>query len=517
MFVWAMFGFGVLMPFSTYASTDSFTIQSAVMNSDTEPPMTPSISSATPVTSSQIDIVWGAVTDNVFVGGYQVFRDAVQVATTTLLSFSDTGLTPSTTYTYTVRAFDSSNNLSTTSVGISTSTYALAVVSTPSPSSSGGRRLMFDPVELVSFDISPSVHGATFSWETNEHSRYSLRWGRTTSYELGYVESEVYSTDHSTTITGLDAGTTYQYELIAYNDFGKEYVLARDHVTTENGPDTTAPANVTNLRAMQFGDAVRLVWDNPRDSDFSHVSVIRSHYFYPTHPNEGFLVYSGSGKRASDLSPFEFGPLQYYSVFAYDTNGNRSSGAVVSITKQGDAGSGVFEKPALESEGDLSQDTQLNRINFNDFQFIQDGSVLNEGGSDILVDGTKSLVVSIPYDTLPRHLKSIVLTLKHPTDTNLSFSFLLRVNKDSTAYEAKIAPLYEEGMFTIDIAVFDFVGQEMKEVSGSMWVAYDTTESRSMSTRFFSTELFFVVGVVVGVSLIMFILFLLVRRRSRGE
>ena len=73
---------------------------------DTTPPPTPTINSATPTTDTQIDIVWGAVVDDMALAGYVVFRDGVPVATTTLTNYSDTGLLASTTYSYTVRAFD---------------------------------------------------------------------------------------------------------------------------------------------------------------------------------------------------------------------------------------------------------------------------------------------------------------------------------------------------------------------------------------------------------------------------
>src|SRR4029077_19059007 len=67
---------------------------------DTTPPSTPTDVSATAVSGSQINVSWTARTDNVGVTGYQVFRNGALIKTTTLLSYSDTGLAASSAYSY---------------------------------------------------------------------------------------------------------------------------------------------------------------------------------------------------------------------------------------------------------------------------------------------------------------------------------------------------------------------------------------------------------------------------------
>ncbi|MGE5529281.1 MAG: Ig-like domain-containing protein [Patescibacteria group bacterium] len=79
---------------------------------DTEPPTAPTNLTATAVSSSQIDLSWTASTDNVGVAGYQVFRGGEQVGTSTTTTFSDTGLSPGTTYSYYVKAYDAAGNVS---------------------------------------------------------------------------------------------------------------------------------------------------------------------------------------------------------------------------------------------------------------------------------------------------------------------------------------------------------------------------------------------------------------------
>jgi len=96
---------------------------------DTTPPSTPSNLTSTGVTSSSVSLSWGASTDNVGVTGYNVYRGTTLVTTATGTSYTDTGLTASTAYTYTVKARDAAGNLSAASN---------AVTATTSPTGGGG-------------------------------------------------------------------------------------------------------------------------------------------------------------------------------------------------------------------------------------------------------------------------------------------------------------------------------------------------------------------------------------------
>ncbi|OPH62109.1 chemotaxis protein [Paenibacillus ferrarius] len=79
---------------------------------DTQAPTAPANLTAAASSSSQINLTWSASTDNVGVTGYQIYRAGTQVGTSTTTSYSDTGLTASTSYSYTVKAIDAAGNLS---------------------------------------------------------------------------------------------------------------------------------------------------------------------------------------------------------------------------------------------------------------------------------------------------------------------------------------------------------------------------------------------------------------------
>src|SRR5207248_6346726 len=99
---------------------------------DTTPPSVPTGLRATAVSSSQINLSWTASSDNVGVSGYRVFRNGAQIATTSATSFTNQGLSPSTTYSYAVAAFDAAGNLSAQSSPANATTPAPPDTTPPS-------------------------------------------------------------------------------------------------------------------------------------------------------------------------------------------------------------------------------------------------------------------------------------------------------------------------------------------------------------------------------------------------
>jgi len=103
-------------------SNPSAPASATTLDPDTEAPSIPGGLTATAVSGTQIDLAWTASTDNVAVTGYNIFRDGVQVGTSSTVNFSDTGLQPSKTYVYTVAAFDAAANTSNLSAPASATT-----------------------------------------------------------------------------------------------------------------------------------------------------------------------------------------------------------------------------------------------------------------------------------------------------------------------------------------------------------------------------------------------------------
>ncbi|MEU6275717.1 glycoside hydrolase family 6 protein [Streptomyces populi] len=92
--------------------------------SDTQAPTVPGGLTVGSTTSSSVSLSWSASTDNTAVTGYDVYRDGTKVGSATGTSYTDSGLTASTTYSYTVKAKDAAGNVSASSTAVSATTKA---------------------------------------------------------------------------------------------------------------------------------------------------------------------------------------------------------------------------------------------------------------------------------------------------------------------------------------------------------------------------------------------------------
>lgn len=95
---------------------------------DTTDPSIPGNLTTSVISPTQINLSWSSSTDNVAVTGYRLYRNGVQIATPSSTSYSDSGLSSSTNYSYTVAAVDGAGN---------TSPQSTAVSATTQPSSGG--------------------------------------------------------------------------------------------------------------------------------------------------------------------------------------------------------------------------------------------------------------------------------------------------------------------------------------------------------------------------------------------
>jgi len=98
---------------------------------DISAPTVPANLESQSISSSQVNLSWTASTDNVGVAGYKLFRNGSQIATITSgTSYTDTNLTPSTSYSYTISTFDATGNQSAQSSAKTVTTLAASITNT---------------------------------------------------------------------------------------------------------------------------------------------------------------------------------------------------------------------------------------------------------------------------------------------------------------------------------------------------------------------------------------------------
>lgn len=89
---------------------------------DTQAPTAPSNLRSTGKTSSSVSLAWNASSDNVGVTGYDVYRNGTYVTSVTGTTATVSGLSPNTTYTFTVKAKDAAGNYSPASNSLNVTT-----------------------------------------------------------------------------------------------------------------------------------------------------------------------------------------------------------------------------------------------------------------------------------------------------------------------------------------------------------------------------------------------------------
>ena len=180
-------------------------------SSDTEAPTIPGNLQGGAASPTQINLSWTASTDNVGVAGYDVRRDGVVVTTTSATTYNDTGLSPDTSFVYTIVARDAAGNSSASS--------NTATIST-----------------LPASDTQAPTVPASLQGNATSATEIRLTWSASTDNVgvAGYEVSRdgiVITTTNTTSFsnTGLTQNTTYVYT-----------VAARDAAGNVSSPSTIA-------------------------------------------------------------------------------------------------------------------------------------------------------------------------------------------------------------------------------------------------------------------------------------
>jgi len=117
-------------PNSVSSAAFAITTLAATTTPDTTSPTAPTGLAFSNITASSLTLSWASSTDSSGVAGYKVFRNGIQIATTTGLALSDSGLAPLTSYSYRVSAFDASGNVSALSSPANATTLAASAPAT---------------------------------------------------------------------------------------------------------------------------------------------------------------------------------------------------------------------------------------------------------------------------------------------------------------------------------------------------------------------------------------------------
>lgn len=273
-------------------------------NVNTTAPSVPTDLTATAASSNSITLNWTASTDDVGVTGYKIFRDGAQISTSQTNSFSDAGLISSTTYTYTVSAYDTAgNNSAQTSPALST-TLATGTSDTTVPSV---------PTNLTATAVSTTQINLSWSASTDNVGVAGYEVYRSTA-----LISTVIGTTYSD--TGLSANTSYSYSVKAFDGANNKSAVSATTIATtpaaSSTTDTQSPTVPQGFIATPASSSlVNLSWTASADN-----IAVTGYKIY----RDGAYLKSESTTTAMDTE--RLASTQYcYTVSAVDVAGNESS------------------------------------------------------------------------------------------------------------------------------------------------------------------------------------------------
>lgn len=206
---------------------------------DTEPPgVPPSLSGSAP-NSATVNLSWGAATDNVGVVSYRVFRNGTEIGTTTQRTYSDTGRSGSTAYSYVVRAYDKAGNASAPS-----NTLNITTPDTIKPST---------PTGLSASSTNPTL--VDLSWNASSDSGGSGLAGYRVYRNGTHIKT---TTARTYSDTPVSANTTYSYRVAAYDQAGNASAQSTADSVTTPRPVTASVNSTTWSWLYQLGQPVRI-------------------------------------------------------------------------------------------------------------------------------------------------------------------------------------------------------------------------------------------------------------------
>lgn len=182
-------------------------------------------------------------------------------------------------------------------------------------------------VETLVVDTTPPAEVPTLAG-THTFNSVTLNWTKPSDTDFSHVRILRNGVEIATNQTGLtytdssrNPSTMYTYLVKTVDALGNESTGKTLAVTTSAPPDTTPPANPTELTASSTYNTVMLNWVNPPDADFSFISLERNGVEIATNLH-------GESYEDTNLSA---STLYTYSLFAVDTNGNGASGTSITV------------------------------------------------------------------------------------------------------------------------------------------------------------------------------------------
>ncbi|MES2862530.1 MAG: GEVED domain-containing protein [Bacteroidota bacterium] len=169
-----------------YGQVEDYTVNLVNATTDTTAPTAPTSLTASGTTQTTTNLSWTASTDNVAVTGYDVYRGATLVTTVSGTSYTATGLTAATAYTFSVRAKDAAGNISASSNVVNVTTLS----NTITYCASQGNSVADEFIDYVAIGGIANTTGANAGYGNYTNLVGNVPYGSNTiTYSAGFTGS----------------------------------------------------------------------------------------------------------------------------------------------------------------------------------------------------------------------------------------------------------------------------------------------------------------------------------------
>ena len=179
-------------------------------------------------------------------------------------------------------------------------------------------------LEILNIQVTPHSNDAVITFETTTDTVAFISYGLAIPYDKSATDN-LAGTFHSIVLP-CDPDSLYHYQ-INVQDAWIRKVESADATFRTLAIDEVGPANPSNFRAIPGNGMVNLSWVNPPETDFAGVVLVGKTGTYPTNLFDGRKFYEGTGTGAQDTDVIN-DTQYYYAIYAIDTSGNVSSGAL---------------------------------------------------------------------------------------------------------------------------------------------------------------------------------------------
>ncbi|AWH84201.1 secretion protein [Flavobacterium album] len=261
----------------SYGEVEDYTVNIQAGSADTTAPTAPTLT-ASGTTQTTTNLSWTGATDNVAVTGYDVYQGATIITSVTGTTYTVTGLTAATAYSFSVKAKDAAGNISVASNMVNVTTLS----NTLTYCTSKGNSVSDEYINRVQFGTINNLSGA------------NAGYGNFTSLSTSVSKGSAYTI----TITPAWTGSTYNEGYAVWIDYNADgdfsdsgelvWSKAASTTTPVSGSITipsTASTGATRMRVSMKYNAIPTACEA-----FSYGEV------------EDYTVVIGSSARAAESS-----------------------------------------------------------------------------------------------------------------------------------------------------------------------------------------------------------------------